>query len=97
MSASWKGKQKIVEMGVWLSGGFCSGLRGEEMLLIESKVTLESIKHLDEKDAFYRLVIKGRTKGSQVGGSGFMLPVVDVTEKTEISNGVWMRRLSTCR
>jgi hypothetical protein len=28
----WK---RIAEMGAWFIGGFCTGLRGEEMLLIE--------------------------------------------------------------
>ncbi len=28
-------KRQIAEMGTWIIGGFCVGLRGEEMLLIE--------------------------------------------------------------
>ena len=42
--------KRIAEMGAWFIGGFCTGLRGEEMLLIKLAGTANSLSHLlDEK------------------------------------------------
>jgi hypothetical protein len=39
-------------MGTWFLGGFCAGLRGEEMLLIELAGSVNSLVHMDNvKDA----------------------------------------------
>ncbi len=39
-------KKKVAEMGAWTIGGFCTGLCGEEMLLIEFAGTLRSLDHM---------------------------------------------------
>jgi hypothetical protein len=41
-------KKRIAEMGTWFLGGFCTGLRGEEMLLIELAGLANSLAHMDE-------------------------------------------------
>jgi hypothetical protein len=35
--------KRVAEMGTWFIGGFCTGLRGEEMLLIEVAGTANSL------------------------------------------------------
>jgi hypothetical protein len=39
-------RKRISEMGAWFIGGFCTGLQGEEMLLIELAGTANSLSHL---------------------------------------------------
>jgi hypothetical protein len=68
-------KQKIAEMGMfirltrlliraWFIGGFCMGLRGEEMILLELAGTANSFVNMNNaKDAHLLTVILGRTKG----------------------------------
>jgi hypothetical protein len=47
-------------MGAWIIGGFCVGLRGEEMLLIEFAGTAKTLRHLlDPKLAHFFLIISG--------------------------------------
>jgi hypothetical protein len=38
-------------MGAWFIGGFCTGLRGEEMLLIELAGTANSLIHVERPRA----------------------------------------------
>lgn len=89
-------RKKISEMGVWFSCGFCSGLRGEEMLLVERAGTLKSLSNLQGAgEAWFKLVVSGPTKGNQLSGSKFAVPLVDRTEGTGLEPGKWMRRLAT--
>ena len=63
-------KRVVAESGAWLIGGFCTGLRGEEMLLIEFAGTQKSLQHIrDEKNAHFSFVILGRTKGNRMSGA----------------------------
>ena len=41
-----KNKKRIAEMGTWFMIDFCTGLRGEEMMLIELSGTRNSLTHL---------------------------------------------------
>jgi hypothetical protein len=87
-------RKRIVEMGTWYLGGFCTGLRGEEMLLIELAGTANSLVHLaDPKNAHFGFVISGRTKGDQKSGAKFGVPCVTVTEGTHLRPGRWVKRL----
>jgi hypothetical protein len=87
-------KRKILEMGTWFLGGFCTGLRGEEMILIELAGTANSLAHLhDEKDAHFLFVILGRTKGNQDSGAKFAVPCAPVTKGTHLRPGRWVKRL----
>jgi hypothetical protein len=89
-----KVRKRIAEMGVWFIGGFCVGLRGEEMLLIEFAGTAKSLQHMaDVKTPHFVLVVSGRTKGNQLSGSKFGIPCVGVTEGTHLRPGIWLERL----
>jgi hypothetical protein len=89
-------RKRAAEMGVWFICGFCSGLRGEEMVLIERAGTLNSLSHLDDpSDPHFRLVVSGVTKGNQLQGAKFAIPIVGVTEGTNLQPGLWMRRLKS--
>jgi hypothetical protein len=87
-------RKKTAEMGAWIIGGFCTGLRGEEMLLIEYAGTAKSIENLnDPKEPHFTFVISGRTKGNQLSGAKFGVPCVGTTEGTHIRPGRWVKRL----
>jgi hypothetical protein len=60
-------KKKIAEMGAWFIGGFCTGLRGKEMILIELARTANSLVHMDDvKHAHFLFVVSGWTKANQL-------------------------------
>jgi hypothetical protein len=81
-------------MGTWFLGGFCSGLRGEEMLLIEYAGTADSLKFMRSRPyPYFIFVILGRTKGNQMAGGKFGVPVAAVTEGTHLRPGRWVERL----
>lgn len=87
-------RKKIAEMGVWFVVQFCTGLRGEEMVLIELKGTADSLQFLEEEiDPHFLLRIKGRTKGFLISGKGFEIPCVAVTGISGLRPGRWMKRL----
>lgn len=79
---------RIAEMGTWFIVGFCTGLRGEEKLVIELAGTALNLHFLQGQ-----LQIRGRTKSSQVAGSTFQMPCVSVTEGNELRPGLWIERL----
>ena len=61
-------KQVVAKMDTWFVAGFCTGLRGEEMLLIEYKGTAKSLEYLRaSKHPHFSFAILGRTKGNIVG------------------------------
>jgi hypothetical protein len=79
-----------------MMGGFCTGLRGEEMLLIDMFGTATSIQRLMKDtalDPHFKLVVIGRTKGVQQDGKAFGIPCVKVTSATGLRPGVWVQRL----
>jgi hypothetical protein len=87
-------RKRSAEMGAWFIGGFCTGLRGEEMLLIELAGTANSLVHLnDAKNAHFVFVISGRTKSDQSSGAKFGVPCCPVTEGTHLRPGRWIKRL----
>lgn len=87
-------RKRIAEMAVWYVVGFCSGLRGEEMPLIELTGTARSLKFLEEEeDPHFLLRLKGRTKGMLLAGSGFEIPIVAITGTSNLEPGKWMKRL----
>eukprot|EP00978_Attheya_sp_CCMP212_P029703 scaffold106438_cov56-Attheya_sp.AAC.1 len=89
-------QKRAAEMGVWFVCGFCSGLRGKEMILIERAGTLNSLSHLDDpSDPHFRLVVSGVTKGNQLQGAKFAITIFGVTEGTNLQPGLWMRRLES--
>jgi hypothetical protein len=87
-------KKRIAEMGAWFIGGFCTGLRGEEMLLIELAGTANSLVHMeDAKNARFLFVVSGRTKANQLSSAKFGVPSAPVTEGTHLRPGRWVKRL----
>jgi hypothetical protein len=86
-------KKRIAEMGVWFVAGFCSGLRGEEMILIERAGTINSLAHLEDSEPWFKFVVSGPTKGSQLSGSKFAIPIVGTTSGTHLEPGKWIKRL----
>jgi hypothetical protein len=88
--------KRIAEMGTWIIGGFCTGLRGEEMLQIELAGTVNSLKFMrKEVDPCFMFVVSGRTKGNQLTGAKFGVPCISKTRGTGIRPGRWIERLST--
>ena len=86
-------KKRIAEMGVWFVAGFCSGLRGEEMILIERAGTINSLTHLEDPEPWFKFVVSGPTKGSQLSGSKFAIPIIGTTSGTHLEPGKWVKRL----
>jgi hypothetical protein len=102
MEREWKhsrtktDKKRISEMGTWISGGVCTGLGGEEMLLIDIFGTAKSVTkcmRTDSPDPHFKFVIIGRTKGVQEDGYKFAIPCVKVTTGTHLRPGVWLEHL----
>jgi hypothetical protein len=87
-------KKRVAEMGVWYIVGFCSGLRGEEMVLIERAGTVNSLTHLTEEEPWFKVVISGPTKGNQLSGSKFAIPIVGTTQGSNLQPGKWIKRLA---
>jgi hypothetical protein len=93
-SSSAPQRKRIAEMGAWFIGGFCTGLRGEEMLKIELAGTANSLPNMTaEKDAHFLFVILGRTKNNQTSGATFGVPCALVTNGTHLRPGRWVKRL----
>ena len=90
-------KRKIAELGVWFIVGFCCGMRGEELMLIELAGTRNSLENLGERQGYFKIVLSGQTKGNQVSGSKFSFPCANLTSGTGLNPGTWIRRLIKSR
>jgi hypothetical protein len=89
-------QKRISELGTWFSGGMCTGLRGEEMLLIDLCGTAKSVKQFMKEgveDPHFKFVMLGRTEGVQEDGHKFAMPCVRVTQGTHLRPGIWLERL----
>jgi hypothetical protein len=91
-------KRRIAGMGDWFICGFCTGLRGEEMVLVEFAGTASSLKFLkaevhEGSEPWFKLAVLGRTKGNQLSGAKFALPCVGTTLGSGLLPGKWMQRL----
>ena len=74
MEAEWQQplppetRRHLAEMGVWFIAGFCSGLRGEEMLLIEFAGTRHSLSFLqNEVCPHFLLSFRGGLRETNLG------------------------------
>jgi hypothetical protein len=93
-------RKRISEMGTWINGGVCTGLRGEEMLLIDLYGTAQSVTRFMKKeslDPHFKFIILGRTKGVQEDGHKFAIPCVKETQGTHLRPGIWLERLITVK
>ena len=87
-------KRQVAQMGAWFVAGFCSGLRGEEMLLIELAGTARKLDFRTDKDCpHFVFVVSGTTKGSRLSGAKFGVPIAWTTEGTGLKPGKWVERL----
>jgi hypothetical protein len=87
-------KRQVAEMGTWFIVGFCSGLRGEEMLLVELAGTARDLVFLaDVVCPHFILVVSGRTKGNQLSGAKLGVPIAARTEGTNLLPGKWIQQL----
>lgn len=81
-------------MGCWFSSGFCSGLPGEEMLLLELKGAYKSLDQLIHPrngcPPHYTLYLAGVTKGNRISGAKFGVPIVETTEGSGLEPGLWV-------
>jgi hypothetical protein len=81
-------------MGTWFIVEFCLGLRGEEMLLIELAGTAWDLVFLkDDTCPHFILVVSGRTKGNQLSGAKFGVPIAARMEGTNLLPGKWIQQL----
>ena len=64
------------------------------MVLIERAGTVNSLVHLAEKDPWFKLVISGPTKGNQLCGSKFAIPIVGTMQGSNLEPGKQMARLA---
>jgi len=64
-------RKKVAEIGTWFIGVFCSGMRGEEMILVELAGTANSLRFFTDPAnlAHFCFVVAGRTKGNWLSGS----------------------------
>jgi hypothetical protein len=89
-------RRRICELGAWVIGGFCTGLRGEEMLLIDALGTAKSVERGMKDgapDPHFKFIVIGRTKGVQQDGKTFGIPCVKTTKGTGLRPGTWVQRL----
>lgn len=88
-------KMRISRTGAWYSSGFCTALRGEEMVLVELAGTKNSLEKLDDRTKptpYFALTVTGRTKMDRRAGAKFKIPCAGTTEGTGLKPGRWMRR-----
>ena len=86
-------RRQLAEIGTWIMMGFCTGLRGEELPLIELAGTKNSFDTLQGPDGWFKVVINGRTKGNQLSGSKFAFPCANITQGNRLNPGTWIQRL----
>lgn len=83
----------IARTGAWFLSALCSGLRGEEMLLLDFKGTETSLKFLMVSYCpHFELVVIGPIEGYRNNGTKFKIPVASVTEGNHLMAGCWMKR-----
>lgn len=88
-------RHATAQRGVWYSNGFCAGLRGEEMMLIEYNGTRNSLEYLIPgacKDPHFFLAVTGPTKTDRKKGAAFKVPCCKTTEGSGLTPGLWIQR-----
>mgnify|MGYP007080209174 CR=1 FL=1 len=88
---------KVARQGMWCLGGFCSALRGEEMIMMELAGTRASVVFLTSPRGslgpHYDMVVSGPTKGNQISGAKFKIPICGTTHYSGLRPGIWCSRL----
>jgi hypothetical protein len=87
-------KKRLAKMGAWFIAGFCSGLRGEAMLLIKLAGTARDLSFLsNEVCPHFVFIVSGQTKGNQLSGAKFGVPIAARTKGINLQPGRWVKRL----
>jgi hypothetical protein len=85
---------KRIKMGVIFVAGFCSGIRDEELLIVDLLGTRESLPHLlNKKHPHFTIELIGQLKGHG-SEKRMQIPVVGVTEGTRLQPGKWVQCLT---
>ena len=84
-------------MGVWIIIGFCTGMGGEEIVLIEYAWTWNILENMTVEGGFFKLVISDVTKWYQLSGSNFSFPCVNITRGLGLNPGNWIKCLIEIR
>ena len=64
------------------------------MLLIELAGTVRKLGFMDDEECpHFVLVVSGTTKGSQLSGTKFGVPIVSVTQGNDLEPGKWVKCL----
>lgn len=93
-SSSESMRLRVAEVASWFYIGFCTGLRGEEMVKIEWAGSRDSRSLLTRRnDPHFLLVVAGQTKGNQVSGAKFGVPCIGTTNGTNLVPGKWFGRM----
>jgi hypothetical protein len=94
-SSDQRVRRRVAEMGTWFTGGFCTGLRGEEMVRIEFAGMAKTVdKYVGlVLEPHFMFVVTGRSKGNQLSGAKFSVPCVGTTEGTHLRPVCWVKRL----
>ena len=88
-------RMKASRMGAWCVGGFTTGLRGEEHLIVELAGTARSMRHLEpstRRQAYWYFHLSGKTKNNREQGNSLKVPAVDVTKGSQLEAGKWVKR-----
>lgn len=96
-NSHWIAKLRLAELGYIFIVGFCTGLRGEELMLVELAGTRNSFQHLLDDPGYFTLVLTGRTKGNKISGSKVGFPCAGITRGNNLNPGRWVQRLVNIR
>ena len=87
-------KKKGCQNGHVVCRRFCTGLRGEEMLMIKLAGTKHSLVQLTHPvDPHFCFQVLGRSRERQENGRHFEMPCIATTTGTGLKPGRWTRRL----
>ena len=93
--ATTREKLGLSRMGAWMVIGFCTALRGEEMLLVERSGTLETLANLEpgrHPIPHFCVVVSGATKGNRLAGNKIKIPCAGITQTSGLRPGLWLKR-----
>lgn len=90
-------RRRTAELGGWFIVGFCCGMRGEEIFLLELADTRNSLEAMLGDKAYFKVVLSGRSKANQISGSKFSFSCINVTSGSGLTSGVWIKHLVQIR
>eukprot|EP00978_Attheya_sp_CCMP212_P007664 scaffold17786_cov50-Attheya_sp.AAC.2 len=79
--------------------GVCKDQGAEEANICNGRVdrcragTINSLTHLEDPEPWFKFVVSGPTKGNQLSGLKFAIPIVGTTSGTHLEPGKWAKQL----